>query len=120
MSEISTSDNKIRKFGGVRRAMAKILPICLFSFFISALILSVANDMYAFLKDDFEVSLQFVEPCSLEEFSKTLAQQKIVKNPTVFSLYVKSKHKTEVVEKFVGKLTLNANMSYREILATLS
>ncbi len=117
---MDTQDSKTREGGSVRRAMAKILPICLFSFFISALILSVANDMYAFVKDDLEVSLQFEEPCSLEEFSKILGQQKIVKNPAVFSLYVKSKHKTESIEKFVGKLTLNANMSYREILATLS
>ena len=113
-------DNKVKKAGTVRRALAKILPICLFSFFISALVLSVANDMYAFLKDDLEVVLQIEEPCSLEEFSRTLAEKEIVKNPTVFSLYVKSKHKTEVVENFVGKLTINANMSYREILATLS
>ena len=113
-------DNKMKDRGAVRRALAKILPICLFSFFISALILSVANDMYAFVKDDVEVILQIDTTYSVEEFSSLLADRKIVKNPTVFALYVKSKNKSEKIENFVGKLTLSAKMSYREILASLS
>ena len=113
-------NNETKSVGTVHRALAKILPICLFSFFISALILSVANDMYAFVKDDIEVVLQIDDAYSVEEFSRLLADRKIVKNPTVFSLYVKSKNKAEKIENFVGKLTLSAEMSYREILASLS
>ena len=112
--------NKTGSVGLVRRTFAKILPICLLSFFISGFILSVANDMYAFVKQDAEVTLRFEEACSLEEFSKALGQKKIVKNPAVFSLYVRSKNKADIVERFVGELTLNSKMSYREILSELS
>ena len=113
-------DNKTKGVGDVRRALAKILPICLFSFFISAFILSVANDMYAFVKDDVEVVLQIENTYSVEDFSRLLADRKIVKNPTVFALYVKSKDQSDKIENFVGKLTISAKMSYREILASLS
>ena len=116
----SWQKNRTKTTDVVRRALARILPICLLSLFISGFILSVANDMYAFLKDDQEITLWFDEPTSLEDFSKILGQKKVVKNPTVFSLYVKSKNKTDSVEGFVGELTLNAKMSYREILAELS
>lgn len=116
----SWQDNKTKPTGVVRRAFAQILPICLLSLFIAGFVLSVANDMYAFLKDDQEITLWFDEPTSLEDFSKILGQKKVVKNPTVFSLYVKSKNKTDSVESYVGELTLNSKMSYREILAELS
>ena len=116
----SWQNNKTKTTDVVRRAFAKILPICLLSLFISGLVLSVANDMYAFLKNDQEITLWFEEPTSLEDFSKILGQKKVVKNPTVFSLYVKAKNKTDSVEGFVGELTLNSKMSYREILAELS
>ena len=113
-------DNKPRRVSSARRVFAKILPICLFSLFISGFILSVANDMYAFVKDDTQIDLYIEAPCTLEEFSKILGQQKVVKNPTVFSLYVKSKNKQDKVEDFTGELTLNSKMSYREILSELS
>ena len=104
----------------VRRALSKILPICFFSLLISGLVLSVANDMYAFVKDDIEVKLQLEEPYSLQEFSKILGQNEIVKNPSVFSLYVRLKNRSEKVEEFVGEVKLNSKMSYREILLALS
>ena len=113
-------NNKTKTSGVVRRSFAKILPICLLSLFISGFILSVANDMYAFLKDDEEVVLHIEQPSSLGEFAKILGQKRVVKNPTVFFLYVKSKNKTDTVESFVGELTLNSKMSYREILSELS
>ena len=113
-------NDKTKTVGVVRRTFAKILPICLFSLFISGFILSVANDMYAFVKDDREVTLWLEEPATLNEISRFLGQKKVVNNPAAFTLYVKSKNKVDTVEGFVGELTVNSKMSYREILAELS
>ena len=118
MNASREQDDKKRK--AIRRAFAKILPICLFALFVSGLVLSVANDMYAFVKDEREVRIYIENPCSVEEFSKILGQNKILKNPAVFSMYVKLKNKTDTVEEFVGGVTLNSQMSYRVILASIS
>lgn len=104
----------------IKRTLARILPVCLFSIFISAFILTVANDMYAFVKEDRDVSLYVEAPYSIDDFSMLLGKEGIVKNPYVFTLYVKSKNKVQNVEEFTGELLLNENMSYREILAILS
>lgn len=112
--------NKTKTPGVLRRTFAKILPICLFSLFLSGFILSVANDMYAFIKEDREVTLWLEEPATLNEISRALGENKVVNNPAAFSLYVKSKNKSDTVESFVGELTVNSKMSYREILAELS
>ena len=104
----------------VKRALSEVLPLCMLSILISALVCSMANDMYAFVKKDNEVCLSFDSPCTLQEFSKTLGEYNVVENPAIFDLYVRSKEKTKMVEAFSGELCLNSNMSYREILSSLS
>ena len=104
----------------IKRALSEVLPLCMLSFFIAAWVCSVANDMYAFVKKDNEVLVSVEAPCTLQEFSKTLGEYNIVENPAIFSLYVRSKEKTKTVEAFSGELSLNSNMSYREILSSLS
>ena len=113
-------NDKTKTVGVVRRTLARILPICLFSLFLSGFILSVANDMYAFVKDDREVTLWLEEPATLDEISRFLGQKNVVNNPAAFTLYVKSKNKADAVESFVGELTVNSKMSYRELLNELS
>ena len=104
----------------LRRALGIILPLCFFSFFVVALICSVTNDMYAFVKSDRECVISFNETCSLKEFSNILGEKEIIENPSIFWLYVKSKGRTESVETFTGELTLNESMSYREILSAIN
>ena len=43
----------------------------------------------------------------------------VIANPHVFTLYVRSKDKTELLEAFVGNAELDRSMSYREILLAI-
>ena len=113
-------ENKIKIHKDIKRALSKMLPICLFSLFLSCFVLSIANDMYAFVKNDREVDMIFESPNTIENVSIFLASENIIQNPTIFSLYVKSKNKVESVEEFCGEVILNENMSYREILQRIS
>ena len=72
--------------------------------------------MYAFIKDDRETTLYFSEPTTLDNFSKQLKAHGILRNPNVFKLYVISKGKQEIIETFTGEISLNAALSYRQIL----
>ena len=103
----------------VAKALGILLPMALLALLISALILSVFNDIYAFVKKDTKIAFTVDEPYSLSEFSRILQQKEVIKNPTVFNLYAIAKGKRRTVENFSGDLDLNANMSYRQIFYAL-
>ena len=103
-----------------RRAMSVILPLCMLSFLICGLICSAANDIYAFVKKDKEISLYIEAPSSLDEISKELGKNGVVNNTAFFSLYVRSKGKEDKITTFTGEINLNSSMSYREILEVFS
>ncbi len=93
------------------------MPILFLAVLLSCAIITVTNDMYAFVKPEREVTLVINKGQTVDEISQQLAQNGIVSNPFVFSSYVKSKGKIVELEKYQGEITLNSAMSYREILA---
>ena len=103
-----------------RLAFSKITVLSLTALLVAALGVSVANDLYAFVKPDREITLSIDEPHSLTELSKALEEQGVIANPTVFCLYVQSKGRSELLEGFCGTMTLNSAMSYRQIVACFS
>ena len=103
-----------------RMAFSKITVLSMTALLVAALVVSVANDLYAFVKPDREVSFSIEEPTPLNELAKALEEQGVIANPTVFRLWVQSKGKGEALEEFCGTLPLNSAMSYREILASFS
>ncbi|MBE6546717.1 MAG: hypothetical protein E7668_04670 [Ruminococcaceae bacterium] len=103
-----------------RFAFAKVLVIVLSALLCAGAVISVANDMYAFVKPTEEVTLTVEIPLSLSELAVRLEQLGVVANPSVFELYVRSKNKVTLVEAFSGQVALNTAMSYRELLAAFS
>ncbi len=99
-----------------RYAYGTVTVITLFALLPAALLVSVANDTYAFVKPEREVTLAIDTPLPLSEVAALLEREGIVSNPTVFELYTKVKGKIARIEGFSGELTLNSAMSYREIL----
>ena len=103
-----------------RSAFSKITVLCLLAVLVAALGISIANDLYAFVKPDEIVSFTVESPLPLGELSKELERQGVIANSAVFHLYVKRKGRQELLESFYGTVTLNASMSYREILLSFS
>ena len=116
----STSTDNEWLSKAIKRTLSKIIPLLFLALLCAALICSVANDMYAFVKKDREISLTVDSRTSLNDLSKILAENGVVNNPDVFELYVKLKHKETLVEEFCGDVKLNSSMSYREILSEIS
>lgn len=104
----------------IRNAFEIIIIITLLSALLALAVISVANDIYAFVKPNESVTLSISEPLELKAFSKKLQDEGIIKNPTVFSIFIKSKGRQEKLEAFVGEVALRQNMSYREIMLALS
>ena len=114
------SEKRLKMSQTIKRAMSKLLPICFVSVFISSLVCSVANDMYAFVKKDNEVNISIYKSLSLDEMTDLLSNRGVINNPDVFKLYVKLKEKSSDIEDFTGDATFNSSMSYREILSVFS
>jgi cell division protein YceG involved in septum cleavage len=108
------TDKKAVKF-----AFMSAVMLCLVSLFLAGGFISVVNDIYAFVKEDGETEIFIPEGSSLEAVSEALGKAGVIKNPFVFTLYVKSKGKAEALEGISGEILLDSSMSYREILSTL-
>lgn len=99
-----------------RYAFSSILTIVLTALLFSGILISVVNDIYAFVKPKTSYTLNIDTPISLNELSARLQSTGVIENPTVFSLYAKSKGRKQELEAFCGTLDLRSDMSYREIL----
>ena len=112
-------ENSFSNKKAVRRIFSSIFVMALTAAFFACLLISVTNDIYAFIKCDGEILLNVSSPLTVTEFARLLHDNDIISNPHIFSLYIKSKNKTEVVESFSGEALLDRSMSYREILAAI-
>ncbi|MBO7250385.1 MAG: endolytic transglycosylase MltG [Clostridia bacterium] len=100
----------------IRRAAAIIIPLCFLSLFLALLIVSYANDIYAFVKPERAVTVDLSACESVKDIAKALEAQDVIKNPNLFTLYVRSKNAEERLLSAADEIELNTAMSYREIL----
>lgn len=101
-------------------AFSVITVVFLMSALISALIISVSNDLFAFIKPDTSYVLNITKPIPIEEITEVMQQNGIIENPFMFTLYAKLKNCDDTLEAFSGEIELNSQMSYREIINEFS
>lgn len=104
----------------IRRACAIIAPLFFLSLLISGALISAANDIYAFLKEEGEITLTLDASSRVYDTARVLSQNGIIKNPALFSLYVRAKGAQSRILGFSGEITLGTSMSYRELLWSFS
>ena len=116
----------MREFGGTdtnrsfhRRAAGAIVMLTLWSLLVALLILSVANDLYAFVKPDRSLTVELRPDTTPWSLSLLLSKEGIIDHPLLLSLYLRSKGITDAVTVPSEPISLCASMSYREILAAL-
>ena len=109
-------DHQVNKNKLYRFTLSKVLTLTLLALLIAAILISVTNDLYAFVKKDTPLSLTLSDPLPLEQLCELLAREGIVHHPTVFRWYVVRKGKRDALEQFRGVIDLNTSMSYRELL----
>lgn len=109
-------NNKAQKPITLSRAFGFVVPICVCAVFLAAAVISVANDMYAFVKPDETIEVSVDSALDTSEFAKLLGSKGIVKNPFIFELYLRTKGRDAEIPYLRGEWTLNRNMSYRDII----
>ncbi len=103
----------------LRRALGITLPLCLFSLFLSGIVISITNDMYAFVKPEREVVLSIDKSMTPDELSELLQRENVIKNAFAFKLYLHSKDKDSEIPALRGEWQLSSDMSYREIVSQI-
>lgn len=104
---------------GFKSAFGILLPLCLAAALLAGAVISVANDVYAFVKTDGQVELRIDEPLDEKAFALLLQERGVVSNPFCFRLYLRSRVDQQQLSALTGEWTLNTNMSYREIILTI-
>ena len=99
-----------------RFALSKIVVIVLCAMLFGGLTVSLANDAFAFVKNEKEITFSLSEPTSLYKLSTELQNSGIIENAFGFWIYAKYRNSENYLEKFYGTIDLNSAMSYREII----
>ena len=101
-----------------RFAFSKVLVIVLASLLCACLVISVANDLFAFIKPSQSRALE-IRNMSVGALSRLLQQEGIIDNAFAFHIYAYLKGKNSELEDISGSVTLSSDMSYGEILNIL-
>lgn len=99
-----------------KRALGRVLPLCLTALLLAGAVISVANDVYAFVKADKNIVLSADEALDIGSLSRLLQEKDVINNAFVFELYLKSRGLNGARANLAEGLTLNSNMSYRELV----
>ena len=85
INEFATNKNGKDAFVKIgKRAMAKVVPLCLLAILIAGTVCSVANDMYAFVKEDNDIVISFENSLSVDDKIRIMSDNGVFENPHVF------------------------------------
>ena len=124
-SKILSSTARSGKTAAV--ALGKIIGYIVFvvavSVFISVNVINVANDIFAFVKDDTPITVTIPEGADTKLVAKILHDNGLIKYPSLFKNYTSDKIKDS---KYLtgqyksGEFELNGMMNYDTLISTLS
>lgn len=109
-------NTQVQKQKLYRFVFSRVLTLTLLSLLLAGILLSVINDLYAFVKPSLPVTLTLAEPLPLDQLCRLLSDHGVLSNPSVFQWYATKNGKKEALEQFRGSVELNASMGYRELL----
>ncbi len=116
-----------RKTGGklFATAFVKVAAYIIFVIAASAILsyfgINIANDIFAFVKEDSLYNISVTENSTLDEIADTLHENSSIKYPAVFKLYVNFKNRNSEtnVQFEPGEYEINTNLNYDEIIYKL-
>lgn len=120
----SDSDEYAEKGGfflsGIMKAILYIIAIGAISVILALNIINIANDVFAFVKEEAEVSVTIPEEANLDDIIEILDKNNLIKYPTMFKLYIKlRKSVNEETEFSAGTFLLTTQMGYDDFIGIL-
>lgn len=106
-----------QKNGGCAGTVVYVIAVLGISIILSLAAIFVANDVFAFVKENAVKEITVTENTDLLSIAKQLDNEGVINYGTIFKLYVRIKGDNEGV--LAGSYSLNPNMDYGQIVDTL-
>ena len=103
---------------GCAGTVVYVIAVLGISIVLSLVAIFVANDVFAFVKDDAVKEITVAENTDVLSLAKQLDDEGVINYGTIFKLYVRLKGDNESV--LAGAYALNPNMDYGQIIDTLA
>ncbi len=100
-----------------KSALGRILPLFLLCVLLAALLVSIFNDIYAFVKPNGEAHIVLSSPVDKWGLCEMLYERGVISRRLSFYVYLCRGNFAERLSSLTGEWTLCTNMSYREIVA---
>ncbi len=108
-----------RRSNGCAGTIVYIITVLGIALIVSLVAIFIANDVFAFVKKDAEVSISVEQNTTIGSMSKMLDEQGVINYGSIFKLYVKMKGDQEEAV-LAGSYALNPNMDYGQIVRALA
>ncbi len=99
------------------KALIYIAVVLLISCIAAYFVVVVANDVFAFVKEDVQKEVNIPEYATLDQIADELHEQGVIKYPKMFVLY-NVVRKKDVGEYLSGVYTVSPSQNYDELLST--
>jgi len=103
---------------GIIKVLLYIIGVLLVSIIIAYNIVSIINDVFAFVKDEEIIEVTIPEGADIEKISEILYENDLIKYPKVFSYYMNYKQKDKVWEYEPGTYSVSSALNYDEFIYT--
>lgn len=104
----------------VLKAVIYIAFVLVVSGFLAIYGIRIANDIFAFVKDEMTVEVTVTEGMTLEDVSEILYEKGLIENADWFRIYTEFKNKDKMPEFVAGTYTLNSTMNYNTLFSSLT
>ena len=99
------------------KTLIYIAVVAIVSILAATFIINVANDVFAFVKEEKEVEITIGEYTTLNEIAEQLSDKGVIEYPNIFVLYTKIK-KRDTGKYVPGTYTVSTSENYDELLST--
>jgi len=120
--EETDSSDKSHALSAMWKSVAYIIFVICTSIIVSYIGITVANDVFAFVKDEKEVSITVTEKTTFRQLASELEKKGVIDYPLVFRIYnsFKNSGSDKGAELEPGEYTILANLNYDELIYTFS
>lgn len=130
VSDNSKEKNKISRFeakaqaksggfimSGILKAILYIAGVVLVSVILAYNIISIANDIFAFVKEPLSADVTIPENATVEDISRILYENNLIKYPDIFNFYINYKKKDSEWEFVAGTYPISSTVNYDDMIA---
>ncbi len=100
------------------KAVVYIMAILVVSGLLSYFAITVGNDVFAFVKEDKEITVTIGADTDVKLLGKILEENGVIGHSNIFNIYAKLRKKDPALQ--AGEYTVSPNMSYDELISVFT